>query len=222
MLELYEEAIHLYQRIGDQSGEAARCFNLGHAYKNIDAILDFDRAEARYRRSLDLRPAHDNLSRAQCLVQLGTVALRRLEDGEKSSSPSDVLDAYFASAIDFYKQALATVPPDAVDGIAVIRNQLAAVYSRSANHLHLAIEQLREVIRCCEVTGDQKMAGGARNNLAWTFFNAGRFAEAREFAQSALSILESSPIPDRAVIRSVLSCLRAAEEGLGAAAPSPG
>lgn len=192
-LEAYDEAIQLYRYIGDQGGEAARCFNLGHAYKNISAIRDLEKAESWYRRSLALRPARDNLSRAQCLAQLGALAYRRLEEVRRSGLSGGAFDAQFATAIDFYQQALAATPPEAMDGIAGIHNQLGAVYSHSASHLDLAVEHLLEAIRCYEVIGDRYMAGAVRNNIAGALLNARRFADAREYALSAINILETYP-----------------------------
>jgi tetratricopeptide (TPR) repeat protein len=221
-LEDYDESIQLYRHIADKSGEAARCFNLGHAYKNVDAIRDLEESERWYRRSLELRPAHDNLSRAQCFAQLGALALRRLEEAAQSGSSGLELDTQFATAIDFYSQALAATPPEAVDSLAAIHNQLGAVYSHSANHLDLAVEQLREAIWCYEVAGDRYMAGAVRSNLAWSLLHATRFADARDYALSAISILEACPIPAAELIRSAQSCLRAAEEALTDEACPPG
>jgi hypothetical protein len=112
-------------------------------------------------------------------------------------------------------QVLATSPHEAVDGVALIHNQLAAVYSHSANHLGLAIEHLHEAMCCYEATGNQYMAGGVRNNLAWMLLRAGRLAEARDFAQSAPAFLNACSIPAPELIRYAESCLKAAEEGLG-------
>jgi hypothetical protein len=44
----YEEAIKLDQRNGDRASESIDAFNLGHAYKNISAIRDLDKAEMWY------------------------------------------------------------------------------------------------------------------------------------------------------------------------------
>jgi len=210
-LEAYRESIQLYQHIDEKGGEAARCFNLGHAYKNVHAIQDLDEAERCYRRSLGLRPPHDNLSRAQCLAQLGALALRRLENAIPTGSSDESLGALFEAAIDFYQQALAILPPDALDGIATIHNQLGAVYFHSPSHLNLGIEQLKEALRCYEAIGDRYMAGGVKNNLAGILLRIGRLADARDFAQSAIATLRSCPIPPAELIRSAESCLREAE-----------
>ena len=60
----YQDTIQYCQRIDDTAAEAVAHFNLGHAYMQIPAIRDLDKAEAAYQRSLDLRPANDAQGRA--------------------------------------------------------------------------------------------------------------------------------------------------------------
>ncbi|HKZ86352.1 MAG TPA: CHAT domain-containing protein, partial [Anaerolineae bacterium] len=76
---LSEEAITLYQRIGDRAAEAVRAFNLGHVYMDIPALRDLDQAERWYRRSLELLDERDRLGRARSVGQLGLVARERFK-----------------------------------------------------------------------------------------------------------------------------------------------
>ena len=69
----YQETIQYCQRIDDIASEAITHFNLGHAYKNIPAIRDLDKAETAYQRSLDLTPANDAQGRASTIFQIGMV-----------------------------------------------------------------------------------------------------------------------------------------------------
>ena len=63
-MKAYQDTIQYCQRIDDTAAEAVAHFNLGHAYMQIPAIRDLDKAEAAYQRSLDLRPANDAQGRA--------------------------------------------------------------------------------------------------------------------------------------------------------------
>src|SRR3712207_1520267 len=79
---LYEEAAQLDQHIGDQPAEAMAAMNLGHAYKDIRALRDLERAETWYRRSLELRDQRDALGRSQSIDQVGLVMLERFMEGK--------------------------------------------------------------------------------------------------------------------------------------------
>ena len=220
-LEAYREAIQLYQHIDEKMGEATRCFNVGHAYKNIGVIQDLDQAEVWYRRSLNLRPEHDKLARGQCLAQLGSLALKRLTKAKRSDSADEVLIKEFTAAVDFYKQALELIPVEAVGDIANLHNQLGIAYANSRKHLDLAIEHLQEALRSFEALGEQHMAGGVRNNLAMILLAAGRVAEARDYAEAAITTLEKCRVPSDELIRSAKNVRRDAERRLQLEAPPP-
>jgi hypothetical protein len=89
----YEEALELFGLLGDDRGTVVCVFNLGHAYKNIPAIRDLTRAEALYRRSLELRDERDRLrqvllpARARRARTAGRGARRQRAARELSGSP---------------------------------------------------------------------------------------------------------------------------------------
>src|SRR5262249_13192257 len=65
----HEEGYELAQRISDRAAAAACALNLGHAYKNLPALRDLDKAERWYQKSLKLSPEADRLGRARSTGQ---------------------------------------------------------------------------------------------------------------------------------------------------------
>ena len=60
----FQEALALYQRIGDRTAEAALAVSLGNAYLMVPGLRDLDQAEHWYQHSLSLRADSDRLGRA--------------------------------------------------------------------------------------------------------------------------------------------------------------
>jgi tetratricopeptide (TPR) repeat protein len=180
-----EEAISLYHRIGDQATEAISAFNLGHAYKNIPALRDLDKAERWYRRSLELRDERDRQSRAHCVGQLGLVAYERFQEARAANQPTSQLANLLNSAAQFYHQALDLLPPNAVDDLAVTHNMLGCIYG-DASDLDRALHHYREAIRYAEAANNLYEAARYRFNVAIDLANAGRFEDALDYAQAAL------------------------------------
>ena len=94
----YQEAMELFQRIGDRRAEATAAFNLGHAYKDIPALRDLDQAEHWYQRDLELLDEHDTLGRARGTGQLGNVAHERFNDARAAGAPDEQLLRYLNDA----------------------------------------------------------------------------------------------------------------------------
>jgi tetratricopeptide (TPR) repeat protein len=181
----YEEAVQLYQRIGDRPAEAVAAFNLGHAYKDIPALRDLDKADEWYRRSLELRDERDRNGRARCVGQLGYVAWERFKEARTANKPTNELTHYLTTALNYYHQALDLLPPDAVDDLAVTHNQLGLCY-QDAGDLDRALTHYREAIRYDEMSGNTYEAAKHRRNVALALLNAGRLPDALEYAQAAL------------------------------------
>ena len=147
----YSEAINLFQRIGDQAAEAIAAFNLGHAYKDISALRNLAQASQWYQRSYDLGADGDHLWRGKCLITLGNVAYERFNElrsrrGISDSSAPLVATSHLNAAEGYYQQALALLPPNAVDDLAVTHNQLGLIY-KEADDLDRALSHYRESIR---------------------------------------------------------------------------
>jgi tetratricopeptide (TPR) repeat protein len=186
----YEETAELAHHIGDWPGEAIAAFNLGHAYKDLPALRDLDRAEAWYRRSLTLHDAGDRLGRARCFGQLGGVAYNRFLEARQAGAPDERLLEHLNQAVRFGHQVLDLLPSDAVDDLAVTHNQLGSIYD-DAGDLERCLHHFREAIRYFEAAGDVYHAAVARRNVALTFARAGRFADALDYARAALCGFET-------------------------------
>jgi len=197
----YEEAVALYQRIGDHAAEAISTFNLGHAYKNLPALRDLDAAERWYRRSLELHDEGDRLGQAKCFSQLGLVARERFKEarerksekasgreGERASEregEEQELLGHLNTALKYHHQALGLLPPDAVNDLAVAHNQLGNIY-KDAGDVAQAVSHYNESVRYEEAQGNFHGAGTTRRNLAIMLAQRGRFAEALAYARAAL------------------------------------
>jgi tetratricopeptide (TPR) repeat protein len=186
----YQESIPLYQRIGDRPAEAVLIFNLGHAYMQLLALRDLAQAEGWYKRSLELRDERDQLGRSKCLSQLGYVAWERFKDAREAQKPEAELLQHLNAAAQFYHQALDLTPPNAVDSLAVKHNQLGNIYC-DAGDLDRALPHYREAIRYDEAGGNLYEAGKHRFNVAIALMQAGRLADALEYARAALRNFET-------------------------------
>ncbi len=126
----YREAMQLFEEIGEQAGAATCAFNVGHAYMGdeVPALRDLAQAEGWYRRSLELTPESDKLTRGKGLGQLGQVAYERFQEARQAGQPEAVLLEHLNAALQAYQEALQIFPPDAVDNLAITHNQLGAIY----------------------------------------------------------------------------------------------
>ena len=160
----YKEALYLLERSGDGPAAAICAFNLGQTYGNLTAILDLDIAEGWYRRSLELQQAEDNMARAGCFLQLGSVAYQRFVSARASRRLSEEIFGYLSLAGRYYHQALELCPSEAVQELAATYNQLGTVYAE-AGQLSQAVTYFQESVRYKEVMRDRFAAGGTRHNV---------------------------------------------------------
>jgi tetratricopeptide (TPR) repeat protein len=181
----YEEALEFSERIAERAGAAICAFNLGHAFKDLPALRDLDQTEHWYRRSLELRDERDRLGRGRCAVQLGTVASERFHDALEAGGSSEELLRYLNEAAGHYHEALILIPADAVNDLAVTHNQLGGIYFR-AGDFDRAMQHCRQSIQFKEQTGDLYGASVTRFNAALALLDAGRQADALEYAEAAL------------------------------------
>jgi tetratricopeptide (TPR) repeat protein len=186
----YEEALELYERISGQHEAAILAFNLGHAFKNLPALRNLDQAERWYRRSLELRDERDRLGRGQCVGQLGYVAWEHFREARTAGQPVEELLRHLNEAVRLYHGALDLLPADAVNDLAVTHNQLGAIYG-DAGDLDRAVQHFRESIHYEETQGNLYGAAQTRFNVAIALLNAGRGADALEYAEAALRGFES-------------------------------
>jgi tetratricopeptide (TPR) repeat protein len=186
----YEESLELSERIGEKAGAAFCAFSLGHAYKDIQALRDFAQAERWYRRSLELRDGNNRLGRGGCMAQLGFVAYERFQETRDAGKPETERLRYLNDAVLFYSQAIDLLPPNAVDDLAVTHNMLGVIYA-DASDFARALPHYCESIRYREAQGNLYGAAKTRFNVAFALAQAGRLADAREYALAALRNYEN-------------------------------
>ncbi len=186
----FEESLELAESIGDGALAAICAFNLGHAYNSLAALRDLAQADRWYRRSLELHDERDRLGRARCLGQLGLVALERFIEARSRSRGEHELLRHLNEAAGFYHQAREFLPPDAIDELAVVHNQLGEIY-RNAGDVDRALPYYRDGIRYQEQQGNVYGASATRLNVALALERTRRFPDALEYARSALRGFES-------------------------------
>jgi tetratricopeptide (TPR) repeat protein len=186
----FEEAMQMAERIGDQPHAAVTAFNLGHAYLTLPALRNLAQAERWYRHGLELHDERDHLGRGKLTYALGHVAYERFNNARAAKQPEQELLRHLDDAMQFYLQALALLPPNAVDDLAVTHNNLGEVY-RNAGDLDRALPHYREAIRYHEGAGNLYRAAETRRNVAVALAQAGRLADAREYALAALRNYET-------------------------------
>jgi tetratricopeptide (TPR) repeat protein len=189
-LSLSEEAYELFRRIGDNSGAGDAAFQLGTAYLDVTHIRNLEQAELWYQRSLELTDVRAPSAQSKCHMQLGAVALQRFDDAEAAKKPEAELLGFLNSALDSYSTALKTIPSDALDDLAVTHNQLGVIY-RSTGATDRALSHYRDAIRYFEDGGDVYRAATVRSGVALALADAGRLADAREYALAALRNYET-------------------------------
>lgn len=189
-VEAYEASLNLAEQIGDQAGAATCAFNLGHAYMTLPALRDLEQAEHWYQRSLDMYEEHHRHDRAQCLYQLGSVAYERFKGARAANKPEADLLRIINDAVRFYLQALDLLPSNAVNDLAATHNALGVIYD-DAGDLDRALQHYREAIRYKEGAGNRYSAARTRRNIAIALAQAGRLADARDYAHAALRDYET-------------------------------
>ena len=185
-----QDAIPICQKIGDKAEEAILAFNLGHAYKDLPALRNLDEAERWYRRSLELRAEGDRKGRAITVGQLGLVSYERFNDAKKEGKAEEELLKHLNAAVDYYQQALALLPPDAVDDLAVTHAVLGNIYGE-VKDWDKCLYYCNESIKYYETEGNEFWAGNIRKNVAVWLAQNGRFTDALLYARAALRNFES-------------------------------
>ena len=113
------------------------------------------------------------------------VAYERFLEARAGNKPEEELLRHLNDAVGFYHQALDMSPSNAIDQLAVKHNQLGLIYN-DAGDLDRALPHYREAIRYHEGAGNLYAAAQTRFNVAVALAQAGRLADAREYACAAL------------------------------------
>ena len=123
-------------------------------------------------------------------VKLGNVALARFNEAQAAGRVQEELIGHLNDALQASRQSLAMLPTNAVNDLALVHNQLGAVYA-SAGDLDRALPHFREAIRYREAQGNRYGAGQTRYNVALLLAQHGRLPDARLYAEAALRDFES-------------------------------
>lgn len=213
----YREALSLAEKVPDLHLAAICAYNLACAYLGLEGIRDLALAEQWYRRSEELHPREDRIGRARCFGQLGGVAYSRFGEAREANRSLEECLIYLSKAEQYYKKALEMFPTHAATEQAITHNQLGLIYTDSGQ-VDIALRHYRESIRYYEAMRDRFEAGRTRINAALVLIKAGRLADAREWAKSALRDYQACQNADQEVI-TTLKLLELIESGLQASPP---
>ncbi len=184
-IESYKEGYQLALHIDDRSAADTAAYNIGTAYKDLPALRNLTEAERWYRRSLELHAERDQLGRAKCLGQLGSVSHLRFREAREAGKQESEVIGQLNEAARLYGEALELTPPNAIGDLAVVHNQLGNIFD-DAGKLAQALRHYREAIRCQEMQGDLYGASVAQRNVALALAKVDRLADAKEYAVAAL------------------------------------
>jgi len=216
-LDGYREALSLAESIQDSQLASYCAYNLGISYQNLAEIRDLVLSEQWYQRALELKTSGDRVGRAECLSQLGNIAGLRFRDARNAGRSPEECSGHFLDAERYYRQALEMLPENAVHNLAITHHQLGIIYS-DAGQIDPALRHYWQSIRYKEAMQDRFGAALARENAARTLARTGRFADAREWAQSALRDYQTCANADQEVVET-LKLLEQIESGLQATSP---
>jgi tetratricopeptide (TPR) repeat protein len=132
----------------------------------------------------------DRLGRARCLDQLGFVAHEQFKDARAANQSEEELLSHLNDAVRYCSQALDLAPPDALDKLATSHAALGSIYG-DAGDFDAAMMRFREAIQYTEQVGDLYWAANTRRNAAINLAKAGRYNDAKEYAEAALRNFET-------------------------------
>jgi len=182
-----EEALTIYNLIEDKPGVAIRHLNLGHCYKNLEAIRDLTKSQEHYQTAYDNYPENDTLARGQCLAQISMIWVDRLEAQANGKPFSDELKERLDAAIEQYETALGMLPPDAWGDLANLHNQLANALRFDPDRQEEALDHARSSCEMAIAIGQYFEAATTRLNLAQLLAMMQRPVEAMAAAEQALT-----------------------------------
>jgi len=184
-LSSYQEALHLFQRIGARAEEANVAVELGNAYQSLPGKRDLDQAEHWYRHSLDRWADQDRVGRAKSLWGLGAVAHERFDDARADGADKAVLIEHLNAALADCLEALDLTPANNPASLGGLHNLLGVIYS-SGGDTRQALHHYQQAIQYEEIRGAVYTAGRIRYNVALLLRGEGRPADALHYARAAL------------------------------------
>jgi tetratricopeptide (TPR) repeat protein len=197
---LNEEALAIYKLIQEKPGIAIRHLNLGHCYKNIEAIRDLQKSEQNYQDAYSSYPETDRLARAQCLAQISMIWIERVEEEAERGPVTADLEPQLNAAVAQYEQALRMLPPDALGEIANLHNHLGNALGIDPSRHEDALQHYRTSCQYAITVGQYYEAATVRGNFAQLLSRMGRRDEAVAAAQQALAELRAIGVIDGELI----------------------
>jgi tetratricopeptide (TPR) repeat protein len=185
----YQEAMGLFQRIGNRTDEANLALNLGTAFRAVPGLHDLDQAERWYRHSLGLSASQDRVGRAKSLVGLGNIAYERFRDARAAGAAKPVILEHINATLVGYRQALDLVPASDAENLALVHGSLGNVYYE-AGDTRQALHHYQQAIHHQEARGNTYGAGMVRYNVAVLLRDDGRLGDALLYARAALHDFE--------------------------------
>ncbi len=191
-----EQALQIYQQIGDRAGVGRALGNLGVAYRSLG---DYQKAIDFYQQSLAIaQQIGDRAGVGRALGNLGN-AYHSLGDYQK--------------AIDFHQQSLA-IAQQIGDraGVGSVLGNLGNAYE-SLGDYQKAIDFHQQSLAIFKEIGDRAGVGSVLGNLGNAYYSLGDYQKAIDFHQQSLAIAQQ--IGDRAGVGRALNNLGVAYGLLG-------
>jgi tetratricopeptide (TPR) repeat protein len=205
---LNEEAISLYELIGEKTAIAIRELNLGHCFKNVPSIRDLEAAERHYRLAIDNYPENDALARSQAVAQISMTWLDAIrERGEDKPLPPKLKEK-LAETIEQYEKAFEGLPSDAWGDLANLHNNLANALRLDPDRRSEAIDHIRLAHKFAVAVGRYDEAAVFRANLAQLFAMSNRPEEAAAAAEQALQELQDLGMDDAEAIPTLMRIIQ--------------
>lgn len=158
----------------------------------MQVFRDLDKAREYYSQALESYPEHDTVGRAQCLAQLGAVALQRLKEELGGAQRDDVMHDFFYEAVEYYTAVLRATPVDDLVELAQVHNQLGVAYQYAVDGAEQAYEHFRQAVHYNDLAQETYEAVVTRMNAVQVLDRLERFEEALIFAREAIATIEST------------------------------
>ena len=192
----WEQALRIYEEIGDRSGVAKSLGNLGVAY---DSLGEYNKAIDYHQQSLAITQEIGNRSGvANSLMGLGNAYLYIGE---------------YNKAIDYYQQSL-VIKREISDrsGVAKSLGNLGNAYY-SLGEYNKAIDYYQQSLAIKREIGDRSGVANSLNNLGNAYNSLGEYNKAIDYHQQSLAIMKE--IGDRSGVAKSLGNLGVAYDSLG-------
>jgi tetratricopeptide (TPR) repeat protein len=205
-----KESYELSLRNGDYKQAATCAQGLGWAFREVEAIRNFDEAEDWFDRALELVPVEDSTLKGKILSMQGAVFLYRLlaalerRNGEEAAENVEL-------AINAYREALELLPEYAYEDRAECLGNLGTIFLK-AGELTVAENFYRESLPLAREAGAIRFEIAALLNIASALKEQGRLSDAAAFARAAEQTASAMGLEGQPFTVSVLEMLASIRE----------